>query len=263
MTTKEYAAKYGLSLKAVYHKVYGGRVTLRRVNGNIDIDDTPPAPSDRWRLPEELLSLPDYELALLWYTATICGTGLIVRNTDCYFAQKIAEALRGCVWSSQRNARGPTWVYKADSRALTDALRSLGFTGRKDPYKMPPPTDPLIAAQALLETHSHLGWALQYERRHRGDKRYAYYIPEVGVSGSEAIINAYAEALCNAGIIPPRKLSPAANGTTKLLYLTAQKQLRAIYDKFSTAEKRHAEYWERYERHISSPIIPHNQKRLN
>lgn len=258
MKVPEYADQYGLSLRTVYHAIYAGRLSGRRGPAGWDLDDIPLAISDRWRVPDELLALPDYVLALLWYNATISGDAILIRNTDPYAPLTVAKYLRGSVWQSARNAMTATWVFKAQSPALSGALRELGFSGRTDPDRMPPPVDPVRAAQALMETHGAMGRQLQYPWRHPKDKRFARYIPKFGVSGAAAIIQVYADTLHAMGIIPVRKLCPAANGTTRELHFTAQPQLHSIYNAFAGLTPGNSDFWIRYLAHISQPPIPYN-----
>uniref|UniRef100_UPI00289C6D70 hypothetical protein n=1 Tax=Oscillibacter sp. TaxID=1945593 RepID=UPI00289C6D70 len=142
-----------------------------------------------------------------------------------------------------------------------DALKSMGFSGRKNPARQPPPVDGLIAAQALMETRCSLTWALRYKSRKSTDKRNAYYTPSIKIAGSAADLQQYVDTLYNKQIIPPRKLEHAANGTTKVLSIASQEQLHNIYDALTQGEHSHRVWWDRYYKHIESPIIPYYEKR--
>lgn len=255
MTTAEYAAKYGLSTRAVYWAIYSGRLHGKRGPSGWDLDDAPPSVSDRWRAPEELTSLPDYILALIWYNATTSRDAILIRNTDPYVSRTVAEYLRGSVWESKRNAKTPTCIFKAHSPALAQALREIGFSGRSDSDRMAPPVDPLLAAQAFTETHGSLLFALRYSRRDSLDKQYAYYVPRLDVSGAVAIVQSYVDTLHGMGIIPRRRLSPAANETSREISFTSQKQLIGIGNALSASTPRHDVFWSRYFAHIAQTPI--------
>lgn len=253
MTTAEYAKRYGLNIRAVYYAIYSGRLHGKRGPSGWDLDDSPPSVSDRWRAPEELTSLPDYILALIWFSATITGDAILIRNTDPYIPKTVAEYLRGSVWESKRNAKTPTCIFKAHGPALAQALREIGFSGRSDSDRMAPPVDPVLAAQAFTETHGSLLFALRYSRRDSLDKQYAYYVPRLDVSGAVAIVQSYVDTLHGMGIIPRRRLSPAANETSREISFTSHKQLIGIGNALSAAIPCHRAFWDRYYEHIAQP----------
>ena len=261
MTVKEYAAKYDISIRAVYHGLYSGRIAGEIGLGGWNLNDSPPTKSARFRSSDELAALPDYELAIIWHTASICGDSIQIRNTDPYYGRTVSKVLHGSLWCSSRNAKSQTWIYKASGQALVDALKSMGFSGRKNPDRQPPPVDDLIAARVLMETRCSLTWALRYKIRKSTDKRNAYYTPSIKIAGSSADLQQYVDTLCNKQIIPPRKLYHAANGTTKVLSIASQEQLHSIYDVLAQGERSHCEWWDRYCKHIESPIIPYYDKR--
>lgn len=179
----------------------------------------------------------------------------MIRNTDSYIPKTVAEYLRGSVWESQRNAKTTTWIFKAESLALTKSLREMGFSGRKDLDHMPPPVDPVLAAQAFTETHGSLLFALRYSRRDSLDKHYAYYVPRLDVSGAVAIVQSYVDTLHGMGIIPRRRLSPAANETSREISFTSHKQLIGIGNALSASTPRHDVLWSRYFAHIAQTPI--------
>lgn len=203
---------------------------------------------------EKWESLPDYIKALIWYNGTIADGKLIIRNQDAYYPTTIGRFLRGTLFDLD----GQT-VFRASNPIVISALRAAGVTGRKDSALPPPCVDPLSSAQALTESHGSFGWALRYYVRGSTDKNQAYYVPHVRVCASEQILQSYVDTLHAAGIIPPRQLTFAANGTSRTVTFTSRRQLIALYGLFEDAPLRHARYWDQFYLHISSPAISYHQ----
>lgn len=262
MTPADYAKRYGFSRLAVYHAIYDGRVQGVRTEAGWDLIDVPPISRSTIRDEDELYDLPDYVFSLLWYNATISGDAILVRNKDAYAPSTIGRYLRGSEFCARRRTCD-AYVLKITGVRLVAALRELGFSGRKDTDRLPPPVDPMAAAQALLETHGMFGWQLCYSHRYPRDKRYAFYRPKVGVSGSDAVVQAFADALHDARLIPERRLDSCANGASRYLFITSAAQLAAVGDAFAGAEPRHTDFWERYGKHIAHPIISYDQYHIS
>ena len=266
MTVTEYAARYGLTERAVYHAVYAGRIPFTRQGGRLDLEDTPPAVHPRFRKPEELTELPDYILALIWFNGTISDDSILVRAKDPAIPEIVASAVRSSMW--QRDGDRKQRVCKICSPAICEALRSLGFTGKKDSDRLPPPVEETALAKAFMESHSCLGFALQYDRHAPGDKSRAYYTPRVTLCAAPGIMDAFALALTSLGIAPLKRTASAANGKSAIYVITSRAQLenasRVLSPELDGFGNR--AFWNRFDSHASAKTIPypvyHNQKEL-
>ena len=257
MTPTEYAARYGLTERAVYHAVCVGRIPYTRRGGRLDLEDVPPTASTRFRRPEELTDLPDYILALIWLNGTISGDSILIRNQDPTIPEIVASAIRASTWD--RGGRRNQKICKIGSPAICAALRDMGFTGRKDLGRVPPPVDELPLAKAMMESHSCLGYALQYERHGTGDKSRAFYTPRVTLCSAPAIIDSFALALTALGIAPLKRPAAAANGRSAVYVITSRAQLQAAsrtlspdLDGFGNRT-----FWDRFDAHAAEPTVPY------
>lgn len=262
MTVQEYAVKCGVSVYAVYHAVYAGRIRYTRTDGRIDIPDQPFPPDSRLRQADELLDLPEYILSLIWFTGTISGDAILIRNTDRYYIDTVARHISASTWGRKRPDGRDQYVCKIAGVGLVQALHDLGFTGSKDADKQPPPVSTLAFAKAFAETHTSFVLQLRYNRRHPGDKRFAYYVPCISSCASPAILETYAYALNTLGIAPTRKIAPASNGTSALLRYTSNAQLRALHAQLSIdlGSGTHTAFWAAFDTHITQPPIPYFTK---
>lgn len=259
MTVSEYAAKYGITHRAVYYAVYAARLCCTRADGRIDIPEQPPPPTGRFRQADELLDLPDYILSLIWLTGTISGDAILIRNTDRYFADVVSHHIDSSVWSRQRPDGRSQYVCKISGKGIVQALRELGFAGSKDACRLPPPVEPLIFAKSFAETHTSFVWQLQYDRHRPRDKRYARYAPCITSCAAPAILEGYADALHALGIAPARKISPAANSISACIRYTSHTQLKAMHTLLSPdlGSGTHIDFWAAFDDHISTPPVPY------
>ena len=258
MTTAEYAARYGLTGRAVYHAVYAGRIPYSRQNGRLILEDTPPAVHPRFRKPEELTELPDYILALIWFNGTISGDSILIRSKDPAIPDLIASAIRSSVW--QRDGIREQRICKISSPAIADALRALGFSGRKDADRIPPPVEETALAKAFMESHTSLGFALQYDRRAPGDKSRAYYTPRVTFCAAPAIVDRFALALAALDIAPLKRPAAAANGTSAVYVITSRTQLENASRTLSPDLDGYGNpaFWARFDAHAARHTIPYD-----
>ncbi len=257
MNVKEYSDLYGMSERAVYHAVYAGRLQYTRIDGRLEFENVPPAVHPRFRKQEEITGLSDYVLALLWFTATISGDSILVRHKNPNIPDTISKAIKATVWTSDSGRR----ILKIPSATLCAALSGLGFTGKKDLDRNPPPVDELALAKAFTETHSCLGFALQYERYHSGDKDHAFYTPRVTLCAAPAIIESYSLALTSLNIAPLKRWAKAANGKSAIYTVTVREQLENMstvlspdYEGLSVPM-----FWDRFNEHAASPTIPYHK----
>lgn len=259
MTVAEYSEKYGITKRAIYHAIYASRISCDRVFGKIDILDIPPPPSARIRQPEELRSLPDYILALIWFSGTISGDAILIRNIDRYCIDAIRQHIKASTWRSETPDGRERFLCKISGVELVQALRDMGFTGIKDAARQQPPVPELPFAKAFTELHTSFVWQLRYNRRYPRDKRYASYAPCIALCASVPVLDAYAGALCELGIAPPRKVGTAANGTSAAMRYTSNAQLREMHHQLSPdlGSGTHAAFWDAFDRHISQPPIPY------
>lgn len=259
MTVTEYAAKHSVTEKSVYHAVYDGRLPRQYIGSRLDLPDIPFPPNARYRKPEELTELPDYILALIWFTGSISGDTILIRHSDPCIAQTISKHIKSAAWEREK-----TTVCKISGHGIVSALRSLGFSGKKDNERTPPQIEPLPLAKAYLETHASLARALRHDR-HKPGKENGYYIPCVKLCASPAIIESLTLALCYLGIAPIRRISPAANGKSAALTYTSNNQLRAMHTALSIdlGSGTNTAFWERFDAHISAPYIPYQTAKEN
>ena len=256
MTPAEYSIKYNIPRSTVYKWLVAGKICGERTPFGWNAYDAPP------KLPEYapiLSSISDYAAALIWFNAAIRDDAVTIRNKNAYITRRISQEIKSSQWQRENG----TYICKISSVNLVRELRAAGFTGRKDSEKTPPPVEPQILVQALSESHSYAGYQLHYNRRFRGDKSHASYMPCFSVFGSEAIINAYADALYALNIAPRRKPScrSTSNGTTYAVKYTSPVQLRAIADLVGTDCD--ADFWDKYSAHISAEPIPYEKYHQN
>lgn len=205
--------------------------------------------------------LPDYILALIWFSGTISGDAILVRNTDPYVVNTIARCVGVSVWEQPNRREGVRAACKIDRVALVESLREIGFSGVQDEDRIPPPVDTLTLAKAFAETHTTFGWQLHYDRRHSMDKDYACYIPRLQHCARPKIMQAYVDALAKLGCAPPRLIHAAANGVSAAVIYTSQKQMVAIHRVLSppVGGETHEDFWERFYLHINAKPIPYHQ----
>ncbi len=205
--------------------------------------------------------LPDYILALIWFTGTISGDAILIRNTDPYVVNTIARRLGVSAWERPNKREGVRTVCKIERVSLTESLREIGFAGIQDEDRIPPPVDTLALTKAFAETHTTFGWQLRYDRRHSRDKDHAYYIPRLQYCARPKIMQAYVDALAKLGCTPPRQLYAAANGVSAAVIYASQMQMAAIHRVLSPPVdgESHEDFWERFYLHINTKPIPYHQ----
>lgn len=209
--------------------------------------------------------IPDYILALIWFTGTISGDAILIRNMDPYVAETIARRIGVSAWMQQNTRERTRQVCKIDRVATVETMREIGFTGAQDENRVPPPADTLTLAKAFAETHTTLGWQLHYDRRHSMDKDFACYIPRLQYCARPKIMQAYVDALASLGCTPPRLLCPAANGSSATVIYTSHTQMAAMHRVLSPPidGETHEDFWERFYAHINSKPIPYHKYKAN
>ena len=254
MTVAEYAAKYGVTDRAVYHAVYDGRLPKSYNGACLDIPDIPFPDNGKMRRRAELYDLPDYILSLIWFTGSITGDAIVIRHQDQELHNIIRAHIRASAWS-----RESTLVTKINGVEIVSCLRELGFSGKKDAARIPPSTDPREMAKAYFETHTSFTRELRHDRHNPGRENASYH-PAITFCASAPIIDALVLALCSLGVSPMRKISPAANGTSATIKYTSHSQLTAMHSLLSPdlGSGTNAAFWDRFDAHICTPPVPYN-----
>lgn len=253
LTVTAYAAKYGIPLHTVYSGLYRGRIRGERTVSGWLVTDAPPPPRRAKSGSVSLAELTDYELALLWLNATVTDeANVVLRSKDGFVPAYFADRMGSALWQRESG----TFVCKLSSVSLVRSLRDLGFTGRMDANLPAPDVEDAALAAAAAETRSSFVRQLRYDRRHTHDKQYAYYVPAIALCSSRPLLAAIADALSRLSIIPPRRLSPAANGTSATLKITSHRQLDALRNTLSVVGQ-NAVYWEDFDRHIATARQPY------
>lgn len=213
------------------------------------------------RMGRTVYDISDYILALIWFTGTISGDAILIRNTDPYVAKTIARRIGVSGWIQQNTRERARWVCKINRVDMIATMRGIGFTGAQDENRLPPPVDALTLAKAFAETHTTLGWQLRYDRRHYMDKDFAYYIPRLQYCARPKIMQVYVDALANLGCAQPRLLCPAANGASATVIYTSHTQMVAMHRMLSPPidGETHEEFWECFHEHINSKPIPYHK----
>ena len=257
MTVTEYAARYNMSPTAIYKSVYAGRISFTRQNGRLDLADLPPEIHPRFRKPDELTGLPDYILALIWFNGTISDDTILVRHKNPDIPETVASAIRASVW--QRSGDKKQSVCKIGSATIANALRELGFTGKKDIDRTPPPVEPMAFAKAFTESHSCFGFALQYDRHHPGDKSKAFYTPRITLCSSPAITETFALSLAALNVAPMKRTARAANGASAIYTVTSRSQLENISRVLSADLDGFGlhNFWPDFDAHAAHKTIPY------
>lgn len=255
MTVTAYAAKYGITERAVYHAIYDGRLPRCYAGRNLDLPDIPFPENTRYRKAAEISDLPDYILSLIWFTASICGDAVLIRHQDSEIHRIISQYIPASVWD-----RESTTVTKICGIQIVNQLLYYGFSGKSNAARTPPPVDPLPMAKAYLETHTSLTRALIHDRHNPGREN-ARYHPAISFCASEPVIDSLSLALCYLGIAPIRKTSSAANGTSRMLKYTSSDQLRTMHTTLSVdlGSGTNAPFWSRFDAHICTPPIPYTK----
>ena len=258
MTVAEYSAKYCVTESAVYHAVYDGRLPQNYNGARLDIPDIPFAENRKMRNRAELYDLPDYILSLIWFTGSISGDAVIIRHQDQDLHNIIGAHIRASAWSREN-----TRVTKITGVEIISCLRELGFSGKKDAARIPPPTDPREMAKAYFETHTSFTRELRHDRHNQGRENASYY-PAITFCSSSNIIDALVLALCTLGVSPMRKISPAANGTSATIKYTSHSQLTAMHSMLSPdlGSGTNAAFWDRFDAHICTPPMPYKADKI-
>lgn len=252
LTVAMYSAKYGVPESTVYSGLYCKRLQGQRTEAGWLIEDVPP-PLRRSKVGAAVIDdFYDYELALLWLNSTIVDDTIVIRSKDGFVPSYFSEKLDCALW---RRDKG-TFVCKISSTSLVHSLRGLGFTGRKDHALSAPDVDQSEFSAAFVESRSSFVRQLRYDRRHPMDKTHAYYVPAISMCASYAIMDSAIDALCSLGIIPLRKLSPAANQSSATLRITSAGQLSSILNVLSAYGK-NAVFWDAFELHIKQGRQPY------
>lgn len=253
LTVTAYAAKYGIPLHTVYSGLYRGRIRGERTASGWQVEDAPPLPRGAKSGSVSLAELSDYELALLWLNATITDeANVVLRSKDGFVPAYFADRMGAALWQRESGS----FVCKLSSVSLVRGLRELGFTGRMDAGLPAPVVEDAALAAAAVETRSSFVRQLRYDRRYPKDRRHAYYVPALALCASWPLLTAIAGALSRLAVIPPRRLSPAANGTSATLKITSHRQLDALRNTLS-AVGQNAVYWEDLDRHIATARQPY------
>ena len=252
LTVAMYAEKYGMTESTVYSGLYSKRLKGQRTEAGWLIEDVPP-PLRRSKAGSAVIEdLDDYELTLLWLNSTIVDDAIVVRSKDGFVPSYFAEKFDCALWCRDTG----TFVCKISSIALVNSLRGIGFTGRKDHALSAPDVGRSEFSAAFVESRSSFVRQLRYDRRHPMDKTHAYYVPAISMCASYAIMSAAVDALCSLGIIPLRKLSPAANQSSATLRITSAGQLSEILNTLSAYGK-NAVFWDAFELHIKQGRQPY------
>lgn len=255
MTISEYAKKNGITENSVYHAVYRGRIPFVYVGNRLDIPDTPFPDNERLRKPSELSELPDYILALIWFCGSVSGDAILIRHHDCRIHEIISAYIKCNTWE-----RDKTIVSKIGGVAIIGQLKSYGYFGKINSNRTPPPVEPLSLAKAYLESHTSFTRYLRHDLHNPG-KENGSYIPSISFCSSAAILEAITFAFYYLNIAPIRKLSAAANGTSRVLKFTSPHQLRDMHRILSPdfGYGTNSEFWERFDSHISTPPIRYSE----
>ena len=247
-----YAAKYGMPESSVYSALYRGRIRGERTSSGWLVEDTPPPPRGAKSGSVTLTDLSDYDLALLWLCGTISEDAVVLRSKDAFVPAYFADRFSAALWQRESGS----FVCKLSSVSLVRGLRELGFTGRKD-HDLPAPEGAGAEfAAAFVESRSSFVRQLRYDRRYPMDKQHACYVPAVSLCASRPLLGAVADILHGLDIIPPRRLSPAANQASATLKITSHRQLDAICNTLSPYGK-NAAYWDALDRHIRKDRQPY------
>lgn len=249
LTVSAYAGKYGMPKSTVYKNLYAKRIKGERTEGGWLVADAPP-PLKHSKNNVEVTN--DYDLTLLWLNATIMDDGVImIRSKDDFVPSYFADKYGCALWLMECGQ----YACKISSVALVHSLRERGFTGRKDSELIAPDVSDVEFAAAFIESRASFTRQLCYDRRTR-DKAHAYYVPAISMCASYPLMAAAAGALHRLWIIPPRQLSPAANGTSAMLRITSYAQLDAARNVLSVRGKNSA-FWEQFDLHIQQPRQPY------
>lgn len=253
MTVAEYAELHGVSQNAVYHAIYARRIDYTYIGSRLDVPDVPFPENSKIRKPTELTELPDYILALIWFNGSICGDAIVIRNADTYVISAIADNVKAASWS-----RTDTNVAKISGVQIVKAFKDMGFSGKKDTNRNPPPIEPLPLAKAYIETHASMTRFLQHDRRKPGREN-GCYKPCIKVCAAPAVMDSLIFALQYLDIAPYRRVSPAANGISATVAYTSLTQLQAMHSVLSAdfGDGTNSAFWERFETHISQKPIPY------
>lgn len=253
MTVAEYADRYKVSRSAVYHAIYAKRIDCSRNGRRFDLPDVPFPGCSLLRDPAELTGLSDYILALIWLNGSICDNAIVIRHADPYVVSAIASNIKSSTWQREN-----TNVTKIVGVQIVRAFRDMGFTGKKDADRNPPPIEPLPLAKAYIETHASLTRILRHDRKNPG-KENAYYKPCVKVCAAPAVMEALIFALQYLDIAPYRRVSPAANGKSATVTYAAASQLQKMHSVLSPdfGHGTNAAFWDKFDEHISQALVPY------
>lgn len=259
MTVSEYAVKYGVTERSVYHAIYDGRLPRIYKGTYLDLPDIPLPANRRIRSRDELYDLPDYILALIWFTGSILDDAIIIRHQDRELHNIIGAHIRSSSW-----VRENTSVTKINGVEIVSCLRELGFSGKKDAARIPPPVEPREMAKAYLETHTSFVRELRHDRHNPGRENASYH-PAITFCASSHIIESLILAFCTLGIAPIRAMSRAANGTSATVKYTSRSQLNAMHSLLSPdlGSGTNALFWSRFDDHISTSPVPYKKENPN
>ena len=252
LTVAMYSEKYGVPVSTVYSGLYCKRLQGQRTEAGWLIEDAPPPLRRSKAGAADIDDFDDYELSLLWLNSTIIDNTIVIRSKEEFVPAYFAEKLDSALWC---RANG-SYVCKISSISLVNALRKLGFSGRKDHDLSAPCVGQPEFAAAIIESRASFVCQLRYDRKHPTDKTHAYYVPAISMCASYAIMSYAVDALHSLGIIPLRKLSPAANQSSATLRITSAGQLSAILNVLSAYGK-NAVFWDAFELHIKQGRQPY------
>ncbi|MCD8052235.1 MAG: hypothetical protein LUE89_11265 [Clostridiales bacterium] len=240
--------KYGIPSSSVYRSLYSGRIEGTLVDGRWDVKDVPPPPLYSKMSSATLGDLTDYEIGLIWLNGTLSGKNLLIRSKGEFLPKYFSGRIPGSLW---QHGGGGQFVFKTGSMQLLAELREIGFTGRKDAALCPPPVNPLDFAAALVESRCSFSRQLHHSRN-----RQRYYAPCVRFCASYPIMEQFVSTLSETGVIPPRKLTPAANQTSATLRITSREQMEEMHCLLSPIGQNQS-FWDEFWVWAHSPKTPH------
>lgn len=257
LSVSGYAEKYCIPESTVYSGLYTGRIKGERTENGWLIEDVPPPLRNAKAHAATIEDLDHYDLALLWLNSTIMEDSIVVlRSKDEFVPSYFAEKFGCALWRRESGS----FVCKISSISLVHSLRELGFTGRKDHALSAPDGGGAAFAAAFIESRASFVRQLRYDRHHPMDKKHAYYVPAITMCASTPIMLSVVDVLHSLGLIPARKLYPAANQTSSTLKITSFAQLDAIRNELSVCGK-NAVFWESFDRHIRVSHQPYFQEK--
>lgn len=252
LTVSEYAEKYLIPESTVYSGLYTKRIRGERTENGWFVEDDPPPLRRAKSYSVTIEDFDQYDLALLWLNSTIMGDTIVLRSKNEFVPSYFAEKFDCALWCRDSG----TFVCKISSISLVHSLREIGFTGRKDHSLSAPDVNGAEFASAFIESRASFVRQLRYDRRNPMDKMHAYYVPAISMCASYPIMSSVVDVMHDLGLIPRRKLYPAANQSSATLKIASFAQLDMIRNELSVCGK-NAVFWESFDRHIKNSHQPY------